>query len=253
MKKQSLLFLLISFLGVFKYFYDFTHRAMFDFDQEYLSLQAKSILIDKKMTLIGAPTSVGGMFIAPLYNYFMALAHLVGGMSPYTVEFIGNCWAVINILALFIIGQRLFGLKAGFFSSIMALISFEFIRPVGLPPLLFPLPLISLLLFYLLTKQNVGWFWLAILLGLSFQLHFTAIFFLPMVLLMIIFNKPTNLKTKYFIFTTLIILIFYYQFNLKNKPDPVSYPTVTLIQPHFWHGIKSDYIFGDIGVGLPKE
>ncbi len=221
MKKTSfLIFLLVFLLAFFKYFYNFQKRAFFEFDQEYLSMEAKKIIIDKDFTLIGAPTSVGGMFIAPFYNYFMALAHFVGGMNPYTVDFVSSLWGVANLVAIFLVGKKLFGLKVGLFSFIIALLSFQFLRTEGLPPLLFPLPFCSLLIFYLLTKKRINWFWLAALVGFSFHLHFSAVFFLPMIFFVLLWQKPKDFSIKKLFIPFLIILFFVSPlilFELRNQ------------------------------------
>jgi len=191
MNRSFVIFLVLLILASIKYFYKFEERAFFEFDQEYLAWQAKEILVDKKFSLIGAPTSVGGMFIGPLYNYFMAMAFYLGGMHPYTVSLVSNFWAALNLLLIFWISQKLAGWRTAFFSFLLALFSFSFLNQAGLPPLLFPLPLISLLIFYFLSQKPQKALLLGTLTGLALHLHFTALFFLPLV---IFFLEPLNFK-----------------------------------------------------------
>lgn len=208
MNKTSIyIFFSIFLLAIFKYFYLFPQRAMFDFDQEYLAMSAKSILVDHKLTLIGASTSVGEIFIGPLYNYFIAGVFWIGKMDPYLIDFANNCWAVLTILGIFIVGKNLFNLKTGVFASLLAILSFNFLQNQNLPPLLFPLPLISLALFYLLNQKKINWIWVAIMLGFSFQLHFTAIFFPPMIISLVILRKE-KIKAKGMILPLLIVILF---------------------------------------------
>lgn len=72
-KKEKVFLIVLLILSFLRFFYKIQERAMFEYDQEFLILEAKKIIIDRKITLIGAPTSIGGMFIAPLYSYLVAL------------------------------------------------------------------------------------------------------------------------------------------------------------------------------------
>ncbi len=38
-----------------------------------------------------------------------------------------------------------------------------------------------------------------------------------------------------------------------NKKDDKTLPNYTIIQPYNWHNIKPQYVFGDVGVNLPKN
>lgn len=168
-------------LAVIKYF-RYLPTSLFDADQEYLALSAQSIL-GGKLTLLGAPTSVGGMFIGPLYNYLIAFFLWLFRGSPFVINGLSFFWAVLAIPAIYITTTRLANKTAAIFAAFFALISIGFIDQSGTPPLCFPLPLITILFIATAasrrTKSQKS-FILGILAGLALNLHFSGIFFLPL-------------------------------------------------------------------------
>lgn len=200
---RAVIFLLL--LSIIKYFFRFYRLAYFEHDQEYLAAQAKMILVDKHLTLIGAPTSVGGMFIGPAYNYFMAFIFWLTSFNPYSVAFVGNLWAVATIIAIFLVTRKLFDQKTAWFASGGALLSISFLNQAALPPLVEPIPLVSLLLLWLVAQKKPNLVWIAILIGLSFNLHFTAIFFIPMVVIGLAINKKKQLDKDQYLKSFLIL------------------------------------------------
>lgn len=164
-------------------FYSQVSTSRFEADQEYLALSSRAILRGD-LTLIGAPTSIGGMFVGPLYTYVSAgLMWLFAG-NPYTIAAVSATWAIITIPGIYVVGRKLFSHQIGFLAAIIALGSAAFLNADEIPPLLFPLPLLTL---GLLWVTNQSWsvtkraLLAGMLIGLALHLHFSGIFLLPLV------------------------------------------------------------------------
>ena len=97
-------------LAAAKYFW-FLPQLPFDADQEYLALKSDEIL-NGKLTLLGAPTSIGGMFIGPLYSYFVAAVMFIFKGNPLVINGLSAFWATLTVIALFFVGKRIFGSHA---------------------------------------------------------------------------------------------------------------------------------------------
>lgn len=155
----------------------------FDADQEYLALKSDEILAGK-LTLLGAPTSIGGMFIGPLYSYFVAAVMFIFKGNPLVINGLSAFWAALTIIALFFVGRRIFGSHAGIFAATVGLASSKFLDIAATPPLAIPMALIALIFLYITgfpktPRRNLI---LGILVGLSLNLHFSGIFFLPILI-----------------------------------------------------------------------
>lgn len=175
--------ILFFLLALAKYYSHLT-STLFEADQEYLALSGKAIL-DGHLTLIGAPTSVGNMFIGPFYNYLTAFFLWVFKGNPLVISGLSFFWISLSIPAIYLIGKRLYSKETGFFAALVALLDVEYVNQSGVPPLLYPLPLITLLFIAIahsrLNKNQKG-IWLGILTGISLNLHFTGIFYVPYLL-----------------------------------------------------------------------
>lgn len=207
-KKEKIFLIILLILSFLRFFYKIEERAMFEYDQEFLAMEAKKIVIDRKLTLIGAPTSIGGMFIGPFYSYLVALVMWIFKMSPYTIVFLTAFWGVLTIIAIYLVTFNLLGFNAAFFASLTALLSFSFLD--GIPPLVQPLALTSLLIFWStlkLRKKKNYLLLTAFLIGWSLHLHFSAAFFPFLVILYIFFTK-TKIELDQIKKSALILLIF---------------------------------------------
>lgn len=159
--------------------------SLFESDQETLTIAAKSIL-EGKLSLIGAPTSVGGMFIAPFYNYFTAFWLWLFRGNPYTVAILGAVWMSLSIPAIYLLAKKIYSRQAGIFAGAVALLSINFVNFDQVPPLLFPLPLLTVMLIYILEMKSQVKFKQALVgavIGLTLNLHFSGVFLLPILLI----------------------------------------------------------------------
>lgn len=181
--KPIVLVVIIAGLGLVKHFW-FLNQSMFEADQEYLALAGKSIL-EGDFTLLGAPTSAGGMFVGPLYNYLVAVVLWVFKGNPLVVNGLSAVWVTAATVALYLVGRLVISESVGIFAATIGLFSYNFVNHAQVPPLLFPLPLISLLFIAVaessMSKRSKA-LTLGVLVGLALNLHFSGIFLFPFLL-----------------------------------------------------------------------
>ena len=146
--KLALFFLLIAVVKNFAQI----PASLFESDQETLTIAAKNIL-EGHFSLIGAPTSVGGMFIAPFYNYFVAFWLWLFRGNPYIVAILGAVWLSLTVPAIYLLGKKIYSEFVGIFAAIISLLSINFVNFDQVPPLLFPLPLLIIILIYVLETR----------------------------------------------------------------------------------------------------
>ena len=201
---------ILLLLAAAKYGYQALVLAPFEIDQEFLALEAWNFWKLGKATLIGAHTSVGGIYIAPFYTYFITLIMFIARFNPQTINLISAIWATLTVVSLYFIGRKLFSQKVGMVSGILAAISIGYLSLIDIPPLVIPLGLISLLTFYSLShwQQDRRFFIVSVVLaGIGLHLHFTGLYFLVFIVLWMFIAKFKPTRSE-LITATLIILFF---------------------------------------------
>lgn len=182
MTKKNFFILFIFFLAFILRVYKFSN-IQFDSDFGRDCLYAGRIL-NGHFTLLGAQTSVGGFFLGPLYFYFLAFIFLIFGLNPAVVSFV---FALMNILAIYL------GFKflkkhvsdfAGIIFAILATVQPLLInasRGATHQPMLF-LITITFLIFFTkaLESKKIFWYFLsALVFGVFFHVHLSALLLLP--------------------------------------------------------------------------
>ncbi|MBI2010428.1 MAG: glycosyltransferase family 39 protein [Candidatus Chisholmbacteria bacterium] len=209
--KADLLFTtLIAVLASLKYFYQAFVLNPFEIDQEFLSLEAWNFLKENKFTLIGAHTSVGGMYVGPFYTYFVTLIMFFTRLHPQTINFLSALWAIGTAIALYWVGKRLFSREVGLIAGILAAISIKYLSLTDVPPLVIPLALISLLTFYALSQfpAHRKMFLVAVFLsGLALHLHFTGLYLPLFVIFWLVFTRTKVTRAE--LIKALIIMAFF--------------------------------------------
>jgi hypothetical protein len=131
------------------------------------------------VALVGPSTSVGKMYLGPLYYYFMAPFIFLTNNSPtgpaYAVAFIG----ILTVPVLYWVGKRLIGGWPAFFATLMfACGSYvnEYTRFSWNPN---PAPIVTLAILYGIWRAWKGtakwWIWTAFWFAVIIQLHYVAL------------------------------------------------------------------------------
>lgn len=162
-------------VGLALQFYNFPNNTGFAADQEFFAYQARDIILNHKLTLIGIPTSVGGLFVAPLFTYWLTFWLWLTHLDPIGFIFSNLIISAFNILTTYLILSRLFSRKIGLLAGGIVAFSTKFLQ-YGLASAWPVTPFfgIGLLTFFLAMREN----WsrqtavlLGVLVGLGLNLH----------------------------------------------------------------------------------
>lgn len=133
------------------------------------------------LTLLGPTSSVGGFFLGPIYYYFMTPFLFLFNYNPVGPAVMVALFGIATVWLIYYISKDLFNEKVGLIASLLYAISplvITYSRSSWNPN---PLPFFSLLTVYVLykglKKSNLKYIFLVgILLGISMQLHYLALF-----------------------------------------------------------------------------
>ena len=234
-KKNPLEFwLLVAFLvvgGVFR-IYKIDQYMTFLGDEGRDVIIVRRIFTEGHPPLIGPGTSVGSMYLGPLYYYLMAIPLLLAGFSPVGPSVMVAVLSLATVVFIWWIGRSWFGKTAGLIASGLYAVSptvITFSRSSWNPNIM---PFFALLSVYSVwkvwRKNEFGWL---IVLGISFafvlQSHYLGLLLAPTIFLFWILTIR-NLKDKrafirksllgLFIFLLLMspLLIFDLRHNFMN-------------------------------------
>jgi 4-amino-4-deoxy-L-arabinose transferase-like glycosyltransferase len=177
-------------VGIFLRFYHFQEFVTFLGDQARDAIIIKRILLFEHFPAIGAPMSVGGVYLGPFYYYFIAPWLLLFMFNPIGLAFGVGVFSCLYILIQAIIMKDLFNQKAAIIASVLVTFSYlliDFSRFSWNPNLL---PLFVLITSYFfikaLVEKSSKYFFLAgIFLGCSIQLHYLALLLgIPMIIIL---------------------------------------------------------------------
>ncbi len=170
-------------------------------DQARDFLLVQDIVVNKNITLIGTHSGLGGFFHGPLWLYLLMPFYILGGGDPFAFTYAYVLIAIITVLAGFLIGNSLYGRKAGFLLALLLGVSPSIWMYIPNTIGVNVIPLVLLVLFYFLLRylhgKQYAFIGAAFFVGLSLQFE-TA---LPLILIPIVFvsfflNKKaiTNVK-----------------------------------------------------------
>lgn len=235
--------LLTFCIHVFFQFYQLQSRSIFGWDQVNNAWAAIRILKEHSFPLLGmVAKGNSGMYIGPLYYYFVSVFYFFTNLDPIASPIIAATTSIISFITILFVAYKLYGKNVALLSLLIYSFSSFIIRSERLQwPVNFIAP-VSLLLFYALYKvingrQNYLPL-LALLVGLSFHVHFTSIFY-PIIIictLPILPWKKLSWKTvvlSILIFVLLFIPQIIYFFQSKNSGAASNY--LTYFQTYF-HG-----------------
>lgn len=122
-RRTSLLFLAILVVGAFLRLYRIDGYMTFLGDEGRDALVWLRMVRNGKFTLIGPQTSIGNMYLGPLYYYLMLPFYLLFGLSPLGPSVGVALLGVATIFLIWKIGQQWFGEIAGLTAALLYAIS----------------------------------------------------------------------------------------------------------------------------------
>lgn len=233
---EFVLILLLLLLTLFLRFYKLPEYMSFLGDEGRDGLVVKKILIEHDFPLLGAPTSVGNMYLGPIYYYMMSVPMALFWMNPVAASGMVALIGTGTVLLIYYLARKWFGVTAALVSAF-----FYSISPVNIiysrsswnPN---PAPFFALLSMFGLFKAhesgNFRWF---ILTGASLafilQMHYLSLILIPILGILWlnelrIYIKNPN-RRKYFVSSTILsilvflflmspLVIFDFKYNFMN-------------------------------------
>ncbi len=180
MKNGKFWIILILFLAAFLRLYRIQDYMTFLGDEGRDVLVVYNIL-HGKLTLLGPTASVGGFFLGPIYYYFMTPFLFVFNYNPVGPAVMVALLGIATVWLVYRFSKEMFNSRVGLISALLYSISpvvIAYSRSSWNPNIF---PFFSLLTFYViykaLLKNNINLFILGgVLLGISMQLHYLALF-----------------------------------------------------------------------------
>lgn len=193
-KLTDILLIILVAAALFFRLYRLSHT------QTFLEDEGRDLLIVKRMldlgrpVLLGPQTSIGSMYLGPFYYYFITPALALSGLDPIGPAVLVALTGALTVYLIFRLGKSWFGARAAFVAAILyALMPLPvtFTRNSWNPNLA---PLISLLIIWTMDHLRTAkhsrprWFFvLGILTGILVQLHYMALVFIGLYLLITFF------------------------------------------------------------------
>lgn len=223
LKKLSLahLLVLVTLLcASFFYFWNVQNTVQFLGDQGRDALIVSDIFRNGNLVFIGPVTSVGNMYLGPLYYYFMLPFLFLTYPNPLGPVYAIGCLSLIAVFLIYYLGRRMFDEKTAViatiffgFNSIIAMFSRFSWNPN-------PAPLVAFLLIYSTykawTTHPKYWLLVSVCFSIILQLHYLTLLTLAgagiiwLFQLFSIIRKSKNSPSpkSFIIFTLLAVLIF---------------------------------------------
>jgi 4-amino-4-deoxy-L-arabinose transferase-like glycosyltransferase len=200
-KIKKLLLILIILTSICLRFYRLEDYMTFLGDEGRDALVVKRILVDHKFTLLGPATSIGNMYLGPLYYYFMIIPMALSGLNPLGPAMMVALFGVITVFLVYKITKEWFGEIPAFVASSLYAVSPSVIANTRSSWNPNPMPLFSLILVYSLYKTlkgNPKWFAVTLaMLAVVLQLHYMSLFLIPLIVLFWVLSFKIN-KDKLF-------------------------------------------------------
>lgn len=228
LKYRIILFVAAIFLfSIFLHTFEFGLKNPFGYDQVDNAWAAKDLIINDKFPIVGMVAKANsGIYIGPLYYYIVTFFYFIFNLNPIASLVISLISSLISFWIIYYVAKKIFSSQVAIIALLLN--TFNFATVIYLDGVQWPvqlIPVISLLIFYLLYRVILGEYkkiiFLAIAVGFSFHLHFTAIFF-PIIILLSLPLFPRNKEAlKYMLLSIPIFLLWllpniYYSFIVKG-------------------------------------
>ena len=182
LKRLSLTQILLIALIVsasFLRLYNLKNSLSFQGDQGRDAMIVSQIFTQKDLVFIGPVTSVGNMYLGPLYYYFMLPFLWLSYPSPmgpvYAVAILG----LITVWLVYRLGKELIGEKAALIATIFFTFTSTVIAYTRFSWNPNPTPFVSALMIYFTYKawQKNPWYWVGVILSFAvlLQLHYLTL------------------------------------------------------------------------------
>lgn len=184
--KKLLVLLLILIAAAFVRLYRIEDYLHFLGDEGRDVLVVKRIIVDHEFTLLGPITSVGSMYLGPIYYYFMIPFLFLFNMNPVGPAVMVALLSLVTIALIYKMGLEFFNWPTAIIASLLYSFSPLVIiysrfswNPNGIP--FFALLIIYGLMKLVIKKQSNWAYAVGLSLGVIFQLHYLSLMFVPII------------------------------------------------------------------------
>ena len=184
-KKYFIAILAVLFLALFFRLYRIDQYMIFLGDEGRDAQVVKAMVDVHHFPLIGPPTSVGNIYLGPLYYYMMFPPMFLFNLSPVAASVMVALVGVATVAFIYYLGKNWFNRKSALIASFLYAIS-----PVTIAYSNFswnpnPLPFFALLSIFGIYKMNKSgnFIWLTLTgasVAASLQMHYLALILLPL-------------------------------------------------------------------------
>lgn len=187
LKTEKVIFILllaVLILAAFLRFYKLDQYMIFLGDEGRDAIIVKEMVLGNHFPLIGPPTSVGNIYLGPLYYYMMLIPMSIFYLNPAGASGMVAAIGVLTVGFIYYLGKIWFGKKAGLISAFLYTIS-----PVTINYSRFswnpnPLPFFSLAAIFGLYKmhRSGNFLWLVLTgaaVAAATQMHYLALILIP--------------------------------------------------------------------------
>lgn len=204
LKEQRNLFILlvlILLLAAFLRFYRISEYMNFLGDEGRDAIIIKNILIGHHFPFIGPPTSVGNIYLGPIYYYMMAISMAIFWLNPVAAAGMNALLGVTVVGLIYCLGKYWFNRGAGLIAAYLYTISpvtIIYSRSSWNPN---PAPFFALVaIFSLYRLHKTGNFlWLALTgfsVGVALQMHYLAAILIPIVGILWLYEILLRIRSK---------------------------------------------------------
>ena len=205
--------LAVSFVRLFR-LADF---AMFLSDQGRDAIIVKRIVTGEHFPAIGAPTSIGQVYLGPFYYYLIAPFLRLFSFDPSGLAFAVAFYSILGLIACYLLIKKISGKRTAFLFFILAGFSSAMVESSRFswnPNLLPMFSFLTLSFYYLMLKEKKYRYAISFgsFFAFSLQLHYlSALMILPLflfLLLSVLYHKDILLILKQ-LFVSFVVFLFW--------------------------------------------
>jgi len=238
-KWEVILIVSILLIGSFMRLYRIGEYMTFLGDEGRDAIVVRRLIVDFDPILVGPGTSIGNMYLGPLYYYFIAPGLLFSGLSPVGPSVQIAIFGILTIALVWWTGREWFGKWAGLSAALLYAIAPTVIiysRSSWNPNIM---PFLAILSVYAIWRvyQHLEYKWL-LLIGVSFafvlQSHYLGLVLAPVLgtFWFLTLRKADN-KKRLLLFTVLCLLIFAFLMS----------PLLIFDYRHGWRNVEALKLF----------
>lgn len=188
-------------------------KSPFGYDQVDNAWAAKNIIVDHKFPLTGMQAKGNtGFYIGPYYYYFVSIFYFLTNLNPIASNLASITVSIFSFIVIYFVTKEIFNKKVALIALFINTFSSYIIESERTQwPVNFVVPISFLVIFsiYKICQGKTNYLYLlAFMFGLSMHLHFTFVFYIPLILLMTPFFPRKRETIMKGLFSLLILLLF---------------------------------------------